>query len=582
LLKYFNVLNSYKKNIYICYRFRTKQNQTLNFIQFKQNEIMNTENSENKAKDISLLEDKNNIALFFDSVLEGIICIDNQFNIRFFSKGAEQMFGYKKEEIIGKHLNTLIADQFHVKHNKHIHQFAHSEVSKKMMNERERITGKRKNNEIFVAEASIAISIFNNEKFFTAIIRDVSLNVQLENELEKRKNFLENELKLSEAKYTEQNKIEIERSEYKLRLLFETMAQGAIYQSIDGKIIEANKAAFSILGLNFEEIEHCIQNKSNWKIIDNNNNVLIAPKHPVLFAFENDSDVNTLTISFFNPKTNNYRWVLLHSAKLDLQKTDSYKLIFTTFEDITNQKLAEQQILTLLKKERDFNLMRSNFITLASHQFRTPLTVLYSNTELLELLINNSNSDFKNSAQKYLTKIYDELRNFDNTLNDILLMEKVETGNIAFQPRPIDIVDFCTKITNKSFEYQNNRKIKITSAGEAFTIHADSNILGQAINNLISNAYKFSETETEIHILFTENAVQISISDKGLGISDADKPEIFKSFFRASSASDKRGSGLGLLIAKECIEMHNGTIGVESKLNEGSVFTIELPRNSFK
>ncbi len=241
-------------------------------------------------------------------------------------------------------------------------------------------------------------------------------------------------------------------------------------------------------------------------------------------------------------------------------------------------KNSEKKIKKSLVKEKELGQLKASFVTVASHQFRTPLAVIQSNTELLEMLLYKM--DEKKELEKF-TKITNRIKvtisKMTNLMEDVLILGKLTSGKVAYNPEKIDLIGFCDNLAQEFNSVQiDGRKIDVVIEGEDYTLHLDPKLLGHTLSNLISNAFKYSKgkANSELKIDYRPKKVVLSIKDYGLGIPEEEQLHLFEPFFRADNVTEIQGTGLGLSIAKEYVEVNKGKISAKSILGEGSCFEI--------
>ncbi len=248
--------------------------------------------------------------------------------------------------------------------------------------------------------------------------------------------------------------------------------------------------------------------------------------------------------------------------------------------DITQLKQAEADIRMALAKERELSELRSGFVSLVSHEFRTPLTTIQSSTELLEFYSNKLSDEKK---QKHLTRIQTAVLRMTQLLDDVLTIGQVEAGKLKFNPSPTDLVAFCRDIIESMhFSARPHHTLNFVTHGDCTDAQIDEKLLGHIVTNLLSNAIKYSPKGCTIQFDLICNASEavFRIQDTGIGIPTEDLEKLFDSFRRASNVGTIQGTGLGLAIVKNCVDLHRGTIAVESEIGVGTTFTVTLPLNS--
>lgn len=249
------------------------------------------------------------------------------------------------------------------------------------------------------------------------------------------------------------------------------------------------------------------------------------------------------------------------------------------YSDITQQKIEEQNIKKALKKEKELNELKSRFISMASHEFRTPLSAILTSA----VLISKQNEQGKElKREKYIAQIEKNVQNLVVILNDFLSLSKLEEGKIKPSPEQIDLVHFSKMLlSDMEFGLKQNQKINFITALDELTIELDAKLLWRVFMNLLSNASKYSPEGTAIDfkITTTHKAVCIEITDYGMGIPEEEQKRLFQRFFRAKNATNIEGTGLGLNIVKQYVELMHGHIGFKSELHKGSAFYIKFPLN---
>ena len=239
--------------------------------------------------------------------------------------------------------------------------------------------------------------------------------------------------------------------------------------------------------------------------------------------------------------------------------------------------LANKELEASLVREKELGKLKSSFIAVASHQFRTPLAVIQSNAELLEML---NNTGVKQEPEKYAkvtSRITAAIANMTALMDDVLTLGKLTSGSVRCIPEDIDLVEFCEKLIKEfNLIQQDGRVLDLVTNGEAYNLQLDPKLLTHSLTNLISNAFKYSvgKENPQLSINFKPTEVVLSVKDFGLGIPETQLSNLFEPFFRADNVTEIQGTGLGLSIAKEYVEVNKGEIAAKSVLGEGSCFEI--------
>jgi signal transduction histidine kinase len=222
--------------------------------------------------------------------------------------------------------------------------------------------------------------------------------------------------------------------------------------------------------------------------------------------------------------------------------------------------------------------LKTRFVSMTSHEFRTPLSVIVSSTELLENYGDRWDTEHR---LDHLERIRSAAGNMWRMLDDILIIGRAEAGVLRASPSQLNLDEFCRHLV-ESLEHSSARShcIRYTFNGDP-RVTLDERLLSEVVGNLLGNALKYSPPGSDVNfdVHTTDDTCRISVRDQGIGIPPAEQPRLFESFFRASNADQIKGSGLGLAVVKKALDVQNGTIEVESQLGRGSKFTVYIPRN---
>lgn len=275
----------------------------------------------------------------------------------------------------------------------------------------------------------------------------------------------------------------------------------------------------------------------------------------------------------------NYRWVS-DTGRLVQDEAGNLVEFVGSWADITEHKQLEQELIIALEKEKELSELKSRFISMASHEFRTPLSTILSSAELLE------HYHYKWTQDKQLThlrRIQKAVKRMTEMLNDILFIGKSEAGILDYQPTSFDLVQYCRHLVEEvELDLNNQRLICFSSQLEVVPCFMDDKLLGHILSNLLSNALKYSPSDSNVEFTLTceDGQAIFVIKDKGIGIPAEDIPHLFESFHRASNVGNILGTGLGLAIVKRCVDIHQGKILLVTKLGSGTKFTLTLPLNN--
>ncbi len=239
--------------------------------------------------------------------------------------------------------------------------------------------------------------------------------------------------------------------------------------------------------------------------------------------------------------------------------------------DITIRKEIERS----LDKEKELNEIKSRFLSMASHEFRTPLSTILSSASLISKYPLEVEQD---KREKHLDRIKESVRHLNQLLEDFLSLGKLEEGKVGIHPSTFSVVPFIEDVVDEMralLKEGQEIKLDVTNCGD---FHTDKNMLKNILLNLLSNGIKFSPNDSQISLRIhcENNKMLIEIKDQGIGIPKEEQSHLFSTFFRASNVSNIQGTGLGLSIVKRYIELLQGTIKLHSEKDAGTTIQIEI------
>jgi len=276
----------------------------------------------------------------------------------------------------------------------------------------------------------------------------------------------------------------------------------------------------------------------------------------------------------FETVINNYSYSV--SAVPIVDGKSEINEILVVIRNITDRKKLENNLIKALEKEKELSLLKSQFVTMASHKFRTPLSTILSSVFLLE---NNLEADDQ-EKKSYFEKIKRSIHNITGLLNDFLQLGKLEEGKVKVSFSETDIKSFFQEFVQEIGSIKKDKqKILFTYDGIPCTVMTDQLLLKNILMSLLSNAIEYSSYEAEIQLAveLKKDNLRIKVSDQGIGIPEEDQHQIFKRFYRGQNTNNVDGSGLGLNIAKKYIRLLRGTIEFTSQVNKGTTFTTNIP-----
>ncbi|MCX6213486.1 two-component regulator propeller domain-containing protein [Spirosoma sp.] len=272
------------------------------------------------------------------------------------------------------------------------------------------------------------------------------------------------------------------------------------------------------------------------------------------------------------------RWLLIRSFTIRDEAGNALRHIGIA-SDVTVQKEKEFVLQKSLLREQELNQLKSQFVSTASHEFRTPMTTIQSSVELIKLYLDAPAATARASIQKHLGVIEKQIAQFSSLLTDVLTIGQIEAGKITYAPRAEDVVGLCETLIDTHFsERADHRSVRLLIEGTPRWVNLDAKLMTHVLMNLLSNAFKFSVTTSPIlRVIFSPDNLILQVIDAGIGIPVKEQTSLFQAFFRGSNTNGIQGTGLGLVIARQFVECHGGTLDVESKEKVGTTFTITLP-----
>ena len=252
--------------------------------------------------------------------------------------------------------------------------------------------------------------------------------------------------------------------------------------------------------------------------------------------------------------------------------------LHTTIEIAFARSKAENEVRKALEKERELSELKSRFVSLVSHEFRTPLSTILFSACLLEDYGYNWSEERK---KVHLNRIKAGVERMNQLLEEILFIGKSDAGKLEFKPVPLDVEKFCREITEEYREtFGNQHHLQfISDRWQLTTACMDEKLLGHILSNLLSNAIKYSPAgcPIEFELSCQDDRACFRIQDRGIGIPSADRQHLFEMFHRATNVGTIPGTGLGLAIVKRSVDLHGGQIAVESQEGVGTTFRVALP-----
>jgi PAS domain S-box-containing protein len=334
----------------------------------------------------------------------------------------------------------------------------------------------------------------------------------------------------------------------------------------DGQYVLANDVFLNFLGYRLEDIVgRTCADLGMWEVA--------AERDSVLHDMHTVGSIRQRECRWRNRQ--GQRFTILISAETIKVNDTPHMLVMA--QDITQRKRAEEELLKTLERERELSQLKSNFVSMVSHEFRTPLGIIQSSTELLRDFHNKMPAD---ERDEQLQSIVRNTRRMAGMMEEVLILSRLDAGKLIFQPAALDLNLFFRRVIDEVLSATNRRcLIELSLNSVPSEAEADERLLGHIFTNLLSNAVKYSEAGATVHFAIERHgrdAVCV-VCDRGIGISETDQQQLFKAFHRGSNVGTRPGTGLGLLLVKRCADLHGGNVQVHSKVGAGTTVTVKLP-----
>jgi PAS domain S-box-containing protein len=514
---------------------------------------------------------------------EAILIVDGAGHIAMANPVACNLFGYSAEEIVGREIECLVPDHLRPAHQMNRDAFLKNPERKPMPADTEQY-GKRKDGSSVPVDVSLSPFHLEGKTYVVAFVYDVSerrriekqlkgFNARLEEQIDLRTQELTRSLhSLEDLNRTLQQEVsERLRSENKLRnsqRLYSAIAsnfpdgwigilnESFVYVFVDGKGIDgAGLTALDLLGKKFTDLvksDNAIGELQRCRVTGQ------------ISVFEIQCEEHTCEVTalpfFAEPKE---------------------EVILVVMHDITKQKRRQESLMRALDKEKELSEMKSRFVTLASHEFRTPLATILSSTFLLE---SHSGHQFEAIKPVHIGRIKRAANLLIEILDDFLSLSKLEEGKIAVALADIDIPHFIGEFVEEMQQQKKGEQVIFFRHEGDNIILSDQKLLFHILSNLVTNAIKYAGEDgvIGIHSTTLDDSLRIEVVDNGIGIPPEDQIHLFERFYRAHNTNHIQGTGLGLNITKKYVQLLNGEIDFESKPESGTRFTVSLPITHLK
>ncbi|MEZ4936380.1 MAG: PAS domain S-box protein [Crocinitomicaceae bacterium] len=498
-------------------------------------------------------EGENLYELLFQNIKEGIVIVNTSGEIVKVNQRLEVIFGYNEGELLGRKLDVLIPKAVRDKHKTHHKGFMEKPMTR-TMGIGMTLQGQRKDGSLVDVEISLSSLEENGNRFSVGLVSDISKRVENEKEILLLNKSLE--------KKVEKRTQELRESQKLHQLIARNFPEGTInvfdrnlnYVFVEGEeLYSMGITSEKLIGTNYldrlpkrlhEEI------KSNLKQV-----------------FEGNS-----TSFQVNLKKNHYQ---LSSVPL-ASENGIIEQILVVERNITQQVMLNEQMLEALEKEKALNELKTRFVSMASHEFRTPLSAILSSSDIVCKYIERNELS---KTTKHLDRIKNSVHALIDILSDFLSIDEMESDKVHYNPKPINIREVFEKAKSDLevlLKKDQFIRLEFDLTNDQFLL--DPRLLLNVLNNLVTNAIKYSEEgdPIEIKVYDRGNSLHFSVRDLGIGIPLGEQRNLFERFFRAQNAEHIQGTGLGLYIVQRYLRIMGGSIYFESEENNGTTFFVEI------
>lgn len=501
----------------------------------------------------------------FETAIDGVILINARGVIEDINLSALLLFGYAKEELVGKNVSMLMDEPHRSSHDGYISNYRKTREAKIIGIGRE-VEGKKKDGSLFPFNLAVSEFEADGMTYYTGIVHDLTKQKENEKAITEYADRLEQRV----AERTEQLEHEIELREYAQRALLESQKlYEAIAENFPNGTISVLDKNFRIVFIEGSELKKLGFGTSN---LVGQNYVSLLPEEVKEIVESHIVEVlkGNEEIFEFSNQSQKYRarCVPLYNADNEVDK------VLLVENNITKEKRVEEEIYNALNKEKQLNELKTKFVSMASHEFRTPLSSILTSAGLIEKYPLESQQE---NRVKHISKIKKNVYNLNMILNDFLSLEKIEGGIIKNNPESLNLSEFLEEIVEENSTIMKDNQSLILDLGHTQNeVELDTFLMRNMLTNLISNAVKYSSKDVRIRTSETHEKLRVAIVDQGIGISEEDQQNLFNRFYRASNSGNIQGTGLGLNIVKRYANIMNADITFESELNKGSTFSIEI------
>jgi PAS domain S-box-containing protein len=499
---------------------------------------------------VKLLEKNEVLRILTEVISEGILIVDDQQFIVASNAVANRMFGYPEGELSGKPLEILIPKNIRGQHKGDAGAFIQKGRRRKMGQGLD-LVGLQRDGGEFPLEISLNPFTLLQRRYVMAIIVDIS-----------------------ERKKSEQT------IDHWFQVFNESLNEIYIFEAESLVFINVNRGAQLNLGYTMKELNQMSILDIKTDLTQKSFQKLISPlvnktREKVDFeTIHQRKDGTTYPVEVHLQLSSIGKKEVFLAIVLDITERKNYtQHLENTVEERT------EQLREALKAEKQLNELKTKFLSLVSHEFKTPLSSILTSNSLLSKY---TKTDQQEKRDKHINTIKEKVKYLDNILTDFLSIERLDTGKVKYNISTFPLSKIINEVVyNSNTLLKEGQRIQYPKDIDGITVSFDEKIMELALSNLLHNAIKYSKEDTNIELRVTEEdeKLYIDIIDQGLGIPEEDQPFIFERYFRASNVLTDQGTGIGLNIVKQHMQNLEADISFESESGVGSTFTLAIPKN---
>ena len=487
----------------------------------------------------------------FESVSEGILVVDKEQIIVATNNSANEIFGYNNDELLGSPLNRLIPPDYHRDHGGHFKKFI-GKSDKRQMGSGLDLYGIRKDGNQFPLEVGLSPLKVNESKYVMALVIDI----------------------------TERKKAEQELSHW-ATIFDESLNEIYIFDAETLVFLDVNRGALKNIGYNLKELKEITPLDIKPEFTEVKFRKLLSP-------LRKGTHEKIQFETIHQRKDGNTYPVEVHIQLSKLGDTDVFVAINLDITERKNYtanlektvKERTQQLTEALLKEKDLNKLKTKFLSLVSHEFKTPLSGILTSATLAGKYTEKEQQE---KREKHLKTIQNKVKYLNNIINDFLSIERLESGKASYKYSSFPLSKVVNEVIyDSNMLLKDRQRINYPQGIDDIVIEFDEKILELVLTNIVNNAIKYSPEGAVIDIVVKQKKkrLTIRIKDQGMGIPKSEQKFVFNRYFRAENVLLIQGTGIGLNIVKSHLENLGGTITFTSVEGQGSSFVINIPSNA--